>query len=196
MKWICGSSDRGCWLGSCEHHKQRLFHAAIGQKSAVWDIGTTVGLYNLGASRKATRVIAVEPVAENIRYLERHIAFNGIRNVEVVVAAVASECGQASFSASNNRSTGRLAAGPLKVYVVTLDSLLMKFGAPDVIKMDVEGAEYLALEGPERCLSGHPILFLATHSASLAAQCSGLLHSAGYLSSAVAENEFIFTRRN
>jgi FkbM family methyltransferase len=196
MKWICGSGDHGCWLGSYEHHKQRLFHAAIEPKSVVWDIGANVGLYSLVASRKAMRVIAVEPVAENVRYLERHIALNGIRNIEVVVAAVAGECGQASFSAGDNRSTGHLAAGPLKVDVVTLDSLRMKFGAPDVIKMDVEGAEYLALQGAERCLSEHPIIFLATHSASLAAQCSDLLHSAGYVSTAVAEDEFIFTRRN
>jgi hypothetical protein len=79
--------------------------------------------------------------------------------------------------------------------VVTLDSLLVKFGAPDVIKMDVEGAEYVALQGAERCLAGNPIIFLATHSATLAAQCSELLFSAGYLSTTVAEDEFVFSSR-
>jgi len=61
-----------------------------------------------------------------------------------------------------------------------------------VIKMDVEGAEYLALQGAERCLAGNPIIF----SATLAYLCSDLLHSAGYVSTAVSEDEFVFSRRN
>ena len=72
MKWISGSSNHGCWLGSFEYHKQRLFDAAIKRKSVVCDIGANVGLYSLVASRKAMRVIAVEPMLENVRYLERH----------------------------------------------------------------------------------------------------------------------------
>ncbi len=65
-----------------------------------------------------------------------------------------------------------------------------------MIKMDVEGAEYLALQGAERCLAGNPIIFLVTHSATLAYLCSDLLHSAGYVSTAVSEDEFVFSRRN
>jgi FkbM family methyltransferase len=194
MKWIAGSGNHGCWLGTYEHHKQLLFHAAIERESVVWDIGANVGLYSLVATRKASRVIAVEPLAENVRYLERHITLNGIRNVEVLVAAVGHKCGRESFYCGDNRSTGRLAPGSLEVDVVTLDSLCVKFGAPDVIKIDVEGAEYLALQGAERCLAGNPIIFLATHSATLAAKCSDLLASAGYVSTGVGEDEFVFSR--
>jgi FkbM family methyltransferase len=196
MKWISGSGNHGCWLGSYEHHKQRLFYAAIERKSVVWDIGANVGLYSLVASRKAMRVIAVEPMLENVSYLERHISLNGIRNIEVLVAAVGRECGRRSFCGGDNRSTGHLAPGRLEVDVVTLDSMCAKFGTPDVIKMDVEGAEYMALQGAERCLTGNPLIFLATHSATLAAQCSDLLHLAGYVSTVVDEDEFVFSRRN
>jgi len=195
MKWISGSGDHGCWLGSYEHHKQRLFHATITPKSVVWDLGANVGFYSLLAARRGSRVIAVEPVAENVSYLKRHIALNKIRNIEVLVAAVARECGRASFSIGDSRSMGRLAPGPLEVDVITLDSLLLKFGAPDVIKIDVEGAEFLALQGGEHCLAGNPIIFLATHSATLRAQCSDLLSSVGYVPTVVAEDEFVFSRR-
>ena len=195
MKWISGSSNHGCWLGSYEYHKQRLFDAAITRKSVVWDIGAHVGFYSLVASRNAMRVIAVEPMAENVRYLERHIRLNRIRNVEVLVAAVGRECGRESFCPGDNRSTGHLASGFFEVDVVTLDSMSVEFGAPDVIKMDVEGAEYLALQGAERCLAGNPIVFLATHSADLATKCSDLFHSAGYVSTVIAEDEFVFSRR-
>src|SRR5258708_11450825 len=126
MKWISGSGDHGCWLGSYEHHKQRLFHAAVEPNSVVWDIGANVGLYSLVASRKAMRVIAVEPVAENVKYLERHISLNGIRNIEVVAAAVLRECGQGSVSVGDNRSTGHVACGPLKVDLGFADSMFVQ----------------------------------------------------------------------
>src|SRR6185437_3548178 len=83
MKWISGSCTHGCWLGSYEYEKQRLFDAAIPPHGTVWDIGANVGLYTLLASRKAARVIAVEPLPDNIRYLERHRQLNKIRNVEI-----------------------------------------------------------------------------------------------------------------
>src|SRR5258708_21539994 len=69
MKWISGSGDHGCWLGSYEHHKQRLFHAAVEPNSVVLDIGANVGLYRLVASRQAMRVIAGQPVANKVKYV-------------------------------------------------------------------------------------------------------------------------------
>jgi FkbM family methyltransferase len=126
----------------------------IERKNVVWDIGANVGLYSLVASRKAMRVIAVEPMLENVSYLERHFSLNGIRNIDVLVAAVGRECGRGSFCRGDNCSTGHLAPGPLEVDIVTLDSMRAKFGAPDVIKMDVEGTEYMALQGAERSWLG------------------------------------------
>jgi hypothetical protein len=64
-----------------------------------------------------------------------------------------------------------------------------------VIKMDVEGAKYMALQSAERCLAGNLIIFLATHSATLTAKCSDLLHSAWYVSTLIGEDEFVFSRR-
>lgn len=194
MKWIAGSGDHGCWLGSYEYEKQRLFHVATMGKRMVWDIGANVGFYSLLASRNVMRIIAVEPVPENVSYLERHISLNGVRNIDIVAAAAGRECGRARFCVGQNRATGHLAPGSIEVEVVTLDSLLARFEAPDVIKMDVEGAEYLALQGAEKCLAGNPTIFLATHSATLSAECSDLLQSMGYTPTEVAENEFVFSR--
>src|SRR5579872_1867729 len=123
MKWISGSGTHGCWLGSYEYHKQRLFDAAMSPQSAVWDIGANVGLYTLLASRRAARIVAVEPLPDNIRYLERHLQLNKARNVEIVAAAAGGECGRQSFSVGENRSVGHLGSGLLEVEVITLDSL-------------------------------------------------------------------------
>ena len=193
MKWISGSSTHGCWLGSYEYEKQRLFAAAINPQSTVWDIGANVGLYTLLASRKAARVTAVEPLPDNVRYLERHLQLNKISNVEIVAAAVGGECGRQSFSIGENRSIGHLGSGLLEVDVITLDSLFAKYGPPDVIKIDVEGAEYSVLQGAKRCLTGYPVIFLATHSTQLTDKCCGVLRSAGYTCSQIGNDEFIFT---
>src|SRR5260370_14004540 len=80
MRWISGSSRHGCWLGSYEHRKQRLFATMIEKGTIVWDIGANVGFYTLIASKKAGRVIAVEPLPENLSYLEKHIRLNRISN--------------------------------------------------------------------------------------------------------------------
>jgi FkbM family methyltransferase len=193
MKWISGSSNHGCWLGSYEYRKQRLFDSMVDAASIVWDIGANVGFYTLLASRRAARVIAVEPLPENLRYLEKHVRLNGITNVEVLPAAAGHECGRQSFCLGENSSTGHLGAGTYEVNVITLDSIYEKFGAPHVIKIDVEGAEYSALLSMERCLATYPVIFLATHSPMLAEKCSRVLTSAGYVHTALAEDEFVFS---
>ncbi len=194
MKWVSGSSTHGCWLGSYEYEKQRLFAAAINPHSTVWDIGANVGLYALLASRKAARVVAVEPLPDNVRYLERHVQLNKISNVEIVVAAVGGGCSRQSFSVGENRSVGHLGSGLLEVDVITLDSLCAKYGPPDVIKIDVEGAEYWVLQGAKDCLACCPTIFLATHSPELTHQCFCLLRSAGYEWRQVSGDEFVFSR--
>lgn len=194
MKWISGSCTHGCWLGSYEYEKQRLFDEAIAPHSTVWDIGANVGLYTLLASRKAARVIAVEPLPDNIRYLEKHLRLNRITNVEVLDAAVGQECGRQSFCIGENRSVGHLGEEGLEVEVVTLDLLCAKNGPPDVIKIDVEGAEFLVLLGAKHCLAAKPTIFLATHSTSLADKCSSFLASAGYAKKTISDDEFVFTR--
>ena len=49
-RWIAGSSDHGCWLGSYEYPKQRAFSAAISHGDVVYDLGANVGFYSLLAS--------------------------------------------------------------------------------------------------------------------------------------------------
>lgn len=49
-KWIVGSSNHGCWLGSYEWKKQRLFTRTVSSGDVVFDIGAHVGFYTLLAS--------------------------------------------------------------------------------------------------------------------------------------------------
>jgi FkbM family methyltransferase len=189
--WIAGSSNHGCWLGSYEYRVQRSIDRAIPVGGMVWDIGANVGFYSLLAARKACQVVSVEPLAANAVLLRKHLALNHVDNVEVLEMAVWRESTTLRFT-----SHGSLShideTGQLVVRTITLDDMLARFGPPALIKMDVEGAEYDALRGAERCLrEAHPIIFLAAdHDEAIRNSCCGLLHSANYQADEIGPGQF------
>lgn len=187
MKWITGSGNHGCWLGSYEYEKQTLFSKIIKEGSIVYDIGAHVGFYTLLASELVGpkgRVLAFEPLPDNLHYLKKHLRLNQRENVMAVEAAVAERSGMRSFEESTNGYTGRLfSKSRLNVKVVGLDELVLngKIPSPDYMKIDVEGSELLVLEGAKSILVNcHPTVFLATHGIEMRHQCGTFLRSIGY----------------
>jgi FkbM family methyltransferase len=191
-RWIVGSGDHGYWIGTYEHYKQRQFAAMIRPNGVAWDVGANVGLYTMIAARIAGRVVAIEPLPENVAYLAKHLSLNGISNVDLIQAAVCDRSGVTTFNAGPNRCTGRIGRGQMKVRTITLDSLPTPW--PDVIKIDVEGAEYNVLQGAETCLSRHPVVFLATHSEMLDCKCRDFLQALGYRVRSIGSHELLATR--
>lgn len=186
-KWIAGSSNHGCWLGSYEYEKRKKFERTVERGAVVFDVGANVGFYTLLASVLAGpegKVFAFEPMPRNLRYLNLHLTLNGVTNATVVQVAVADSDGTVCFDLGPNHATGHLDdQGRLRVQAVTLDDMVFARGlpAPSVIKIDVEGAEALVLRGAARVVSvHHPVVFLACHSQILWSECSALLLSHGY----------------
>lgn len=186
-RWVVNASTHGCWLGSYEFEKQQLFSNMITTSSTVFDIGAHVGFYTLLSSvlvGKAGRVFAFEPLPRNLHYLRRHIAMNHMDNVTVMPVAVADAPGRAQFQEAQDSSEGHFSAtGNLKVSVVALDDQTStgQLPKPDVIKMDVEGAEAAVLRGARQILQQHrPIIFLATHGAAIREECFDLLQELNY----------------
>jgi FkbM family methyltransferase len=187
LKWIAGSSNHGCWLGSYEYDKRKAFERTVAEGSVVYDIGANVGFYTLLASvlvGPKGKVFAFEPVPRNLRYLKQHLRINGIKNVSVIEAAVADRDGVAQFDGGPNPSMGHLAAdGSLTVRTVTLDGMVAKgeLPPPDCLKIDVEGAELAVLTGAMSLLeSARPTVFLAMHGPELRQECCRLLESLEY----------------
>jgi FkbM family methyltransferase len=186
-KWIVGSSNHGCWLGSYEWEKQQVVARLVKTGTVFLDVGAHVGFYTLLASVLAGhegRVYAFEPLPGNVHYLRQHLHMNGVRNATVFPAAVADHPGEARFQEGPSSSSGRLNdSGALVVDLVALDDLFLQ-GAiplPDYVKIDVEGAEGLVLKGARRLLTlGGPTIFLATHGSEVRAECLSLLQSLGY----------------
>ena len=185
-RWIVRSANYSCWLGTYEHEKQNVFCKEIRSGDVVFDIGAHVGFYSLLASKlvgDGGSVVAFEPLESNAEYLRRHAALNRVP-VRVVEVAVADRDAIGHFRRGSDTYTGALAESGETVPVVSIDLLIdtHEVPTPDVIKVDVEGAESLVLKGAVQTLSRfHPIVFLAVHSQRLRDECTDILRGLGYV---------------
>jgi len=186
-KWIVGAGEHGYWLGSYELNKRLAFEREITPGSVIYDIGANVGYFSLLAAVLAGeggKVYAFEPLPRNVAFLRRHKNLNQMDMIEVIEAAVSDHSGTASFDLGASTAMGHIAEeGELEVKMVSLDDLLSE-GAirpPEYMKVDVEGAEFLALSGAETLLREyHPLLFLDTHNPEAHQATIGMLRELGY----------------
>jgi len=193
-KWIAASSTHGCWLGTFEYNKQKLFASLITPDSVVYDIGANVGLYSLLAARRGAQLtVACEPDPANILVLKRHLELNCISTVLVEQAAACEVEGVEGFQP--NRDMGALGGSSLMVRAVTLDSLLLRYPPPTLVKIDVEGAEWRVLQGATETLKYHPAVFVAfddpEHTKAPGAE---LMVRHGYECQEISGNESLFLR--
>jgi FkbM family methyltransferase len=196
-KWVVGSHIHSCWLGTYEADKQKLFTEYVKPGMVVYDIGANVGFYTLLASRlvgPSGHVYAFEPLGRNVSYLERHVNLNRLSNVTIIKAAVSDVNGLARFRESHPAMGGLSAAGELEVETIQIDS--QNFRIPDVMKIDVEGAEQSVLRGSIDTLRRHsPIIFLATHGLKAHHACVSLLSDSGYELTELASPDELLARR-
>lgn len=186
-RWIAGSSNHGCWLGSYEYAKQRRFASMVHPGDVVFDIGANAGFYTLLAASRVRpngTVVAFEPLLENVRHIERHVQINRVDRVRIVQAAVGRNNGTARFQPHASRAMGRISdSGTMDVDLVSLDALCDARTIPDptLMKIDVEGAELSVLDGASRMLKrAQPTIFLATHGAEIHRKCCEYLAAIGY----------------
>ncbi len=187
MKWIVGSGTHGCWLGTYESDKQQALRQFVKTGMTVFDIGANAGFYTLAVSRLVGaqgRVWAFEPSAENAEYLLKHIRLNRLHNVNLIQAAVSNKNGMTGFQTTDCHATGHITdTGQYRVPAVSLDGLIAEnvLPVPDLIKMDVEGAESLVLDGAGTLLGRNKtILFIALHGENQKQRCLDLLLSLAY----------------
>lgn len=155
--------------------------------SVVWDVGANVGLFTIAAAQRAGhagKVVSIEADIWLAAILRKSVALQPASSapVQVLPLAVADSLGIASFNiAKRSRaanflatSTGSSQTGGVResvsVITVTLDWLLEQgIGAPNVLKIDVEGAEIHVLRGAERMLAEvKPIVLCEVMTASRA----------------------------
>lgn len=184
-RWISGSHTHGCWLGTYERGLQRRIWSALEPGQTFYDVGANVGFFSLLAAAAvgpAGSVVAFEPLPRNLALLRRHLDLNHVRHAVVVPAAVADASGTADLETSGGPAQSRLGREGVRVDLVTLDAFVRSGGPPpQVVKIDVEGAETRVLAGARDLLARHaPLLFLSTHGYRRHEECRSFLEGAGY----------------
>ena len=149
-------------LHEWEPYTEELFQNSINPGSIVLDIGAHHGYFSILAARKAGidgKVYAIEPAPENFKILKRNIELNRLKNVILVNKAVGDINANASFFFAHPNDvraslfpTLRPNEYSVSVECITVDELLIG-ETVDVVKMDIEGGEPLALKGMMKTLS-------------------------------------------
>ncbi len=165
----------GMDLPNYERPLVRAFCSFLRDGMTVIDAGAHVGIYSMIASARvgdAGRVVAIEASPTTVRLLQRHLDINACPNVDVIHAAVGEKEGEISFAyrpdptdpvAFANSIAHQVEGEKAMVRMTTLDEVC-KGLSPGLIKMDIEGAELLALRGAEVLLRTHrPTVIVAVH---------------------------------
>ncbi|MEA2372963.1 MAG: hypothetical protein QOH12_3357 [Solirubrobacteraceae bacterium] len=149
-------------FGVAEPDTQHLLGSWLRPGDVFYDLGANVGFFSLIASRLVGpegHVFAVEPSPTTAYALRSNVERNALVNVTVIEAAVGREDGTARFDPTSEVSQdARLIedsrAGGIEVRVVSIDALV-RGGArpPNVVKIDVEGAEEDVIIGMHKTLA-------------------------------------------
>jgi FkbM family methyltransferase len=203
---------RSWWLRdplTSEGDRPAVLKRFVRPGDVAYDVGANLGLFTryLAGVCRAGHVVAFEPMTENLDLLRRNVALlddEARGRVRIVDAALGDADGTEtlqvddvmSASAALDRVTGgqasygRAAAGLAPrtetVRVARLDTLVFAAAdplpPPRLIKLDVEGAELMALNGAVRTLREHrPIMVVELHERpDVSAGVIDLLESLGY----------------
>ncbi|XP_049379626.1 uncharacterized protein LOC125875238 [Solanum stenotomum] len=183
---------------------QELLEKMKGENGIFLDVGANVGMATFAAAVMGFKVLAFEPVFENLQKICEGIYFNRVGElVEVYEAAASDHNGNITF----HKLVGRLdnsavsATGAklafksneeivVQVKTIPLDEVIQETERVLLIKIDVQGWEYHVLKGASKLLSRKkgeaPYLIyeederLLQASNSSAKEIREFLHSVGY----------------
>ena len=146
------------------------FDAALEQARVVLDVGANIGIFTMRAAHRLSglgRVIAVEPLPQNLRALYAGIRYNGFTHVEVLPVAASDGPGLVAVSCEDDSSNGIVQIDGHEGGSVTLvpshalGTLLSTLDRLDLVKIDIEGHEPIAWRGLIGLLQRlQPVVFL------------------------------------
>ena len=163
--------------------------------SVVWDVGANMGLFTFAAAGLAGpngRIYALEPDAVMAGLLRRSALLNpAAAPVEVIPCAVSESVALARLNIARRSRTsnylegfGMSQTGGVRevetVLTVSLDWLAQQIPLPDVLKIDVEGAELNVFRGVSQVLKEKRPFLIFEMDGSHWEEISHMLHGLGY----------------
>lgn len=190
-------AEKDYWLGTYEPELQAAVCKFVLRDMVVYDVGANIGYISLMLARMVGvggKVYAFEALPANLERLRHNLDLNHMRsNIEVVPGAVTDKPGEVQFLVGPSGGMGKAAgsagrqsfeyAQQFRVTGIALDAFVYAQGnpPPQVVKMDIEGGEVLALAGMRRLLrEAQPIILLELHGSDAARVAWDILTNSGY----------------
>ena len=175
--------DFRTWLGLYEFELRKILREYTRPGDCCYDVGAASGYYTLALAKLAApgTVCAIEAESRLHEQLKETVARN---------AGVGSEIDTMNWFVSDALEASRKR--------ITMDELVLEQGrrAPDLIKLDVEGAEHAVLVGAKEVIRRHaPRWIIEVHSEELEGQCRALLEQAGYTVRVIERNRLLPEQR-
>jgi FkbM family methyltransferase len=172
LKFTSGQSNPAYALGTNELPVQHALASHINSGDIFYDIGANVGFFTVIGARlvgASGKVYAFEPVPENTAIIRRNIELNCFENVTVIEKAVSSCSSQgelllARYSGGSTLSKADIPSdlrGRVSIPIVAIDDLIAQNSLlpPNLVKIDVEGAELDVLKGMTKTIKAfRPII--------------------------------------
>jgi len=155
------------FIGGFENAELAFVRHSLKPGAVFIDVGANGGIYTVIAARQVGptgHVYAFEPGKKELEILRKNIEANGLTNVTVIESAVSRETGTAKLAISTDGAMNSLAKTQHPdqqieewetVKTITLDDFALQnsLNTVDFIKVDVEGAEKLVLDGAKNLLA-------------------------------------------
>ena len=184
-------------FGTYESRFAAAFSSRVKQHSVIYDIGANTGYFSLLAAhqhRPGGQVVAFEPVPSIVNDLRTMVAANGLNDrVRAAQLALSDSTGRIKMFTPASAATGFIQSAmgdrdfpedqAIDVEMSTLDSFVFGEGnpGPEVIKLDVEGAEGFVLAGAMRVLQEvRPTILVEVHGEKPASEVWDIVAPLGY----------------
>jgi FkbM family methyltransferase len=168
--------------GSFESHLLACFNKICFPGSVVLDIGANIGytvLYLSKLAGESGHIYAFEPNSENCRMILLGLEHNRVQNTTLLPVALSDRRGWEYFSAHVGSNGGFVSQNHISAHghgtvvpTFTLDE--MNLPNVDVIKVDVEGAEYRVLKGGQALLTRSRPAIVCEFSMEMSQRVSGV----------------------
>ncbi|MEE4242462.1 MAG: FkbM family methyltransferase [Desulfopila sp.] len=153
-----------------EPHVSRAMRDLLKPAMVFLDIGANIGYFSLLAASKVGpegKVISFEPDQFNCSLIHMSARENGFNNIDIYPFAAAEKKKNLIYDSIDGNGTVSNydlnisdLAGRTVVCAVTVDDMLKDEERIDIMKIDIEGAEFIALQGAKKTISRHkPIIF-------------------------------------
>jgi FkbM family methyltransferase len=188
--------DKDYWLGTYEPELQAALRQLIPAGAVIFDVGANIGYVSLllaKAAGETGKVFAFEALPSNVEQLRRNVALNAMdARVSAIDRAVTQATGPVRFLVHASGGMGKVAGSAgrddrveseITVPGISLDGFVYGEGnpPPQVVKMDIEGGEVLALPGMRRVLTeARPLMLMELHGPESCRAAWETLTAAGY----------------